>query len=120
MSKLRVINVAILCHEANRAYCQQLGDHTQQPWEAAPDWQKDSAILGVEFHVAHPEASASASHESWLAEKERTGWKYGPVKDPEKKEHPCFVPFDQLPPEQQAKDRIFKGIVDAVRPLIVA
>jgi hypothetical protein len=39
------------------------------------------------------------------------GWKYGPVKDPEKKEHPCLVSFSELPKEQQAKDFIFRAIV---------
>jgi len=37
------------------------------------------------------------------------------VKDTEKKEHPCIVPFDQLPREQQAKDYLFRGVVHAVR-----
>ena len=42
------------------------------------------------------------------------GWKYGPVKDAEKKEHPCLVPFEQLPKEQQAKDYLFRGAVHAM------
>jgi hypothetical protein len=40
------------------------------------------------------------------------------VKDPEKKEHPCFVPYESLPAEQQAKDHLFKGIVAALAPLL--
>jgi hypothetical protein len=107
--------IAMVCHETNRAYCQAIGDFSQPTWADAPAWQTQSAIRGVQFHLANPEALPSASHESWLAEKEATGWKYGPVKNPETKEHPCFVPFDQLPPEQQAKDKLFKAIVDALR-----
>ena len=107
--------IAMVCHETNRAYCKAIGDDSQPPWETAPAWQTQSAVKGVLFHLEHPEATASASHESWLAEKEATGWKYGPKKDPELKEHPCFVPFDQLPPEQQAKDKLFKAVVDALR-----
>lgn len=104
---------AKICHEANRAYCAALGDTSQLPWDDAPQWQKDSAITGVKFIVHNPDAGPSASHESWLAEKERDGWKYGPVKDPEAKEHPCFVPYDELPVEQKAKDYIFGAIVRA-------
>jgi len=107
--------IAIVCHEANRAYCQTLGDHSQQPWEVAEQWQRDSCIKGVEFCLENPDAPASANHDSWLAEKEATGWKYGPVKDAERKEHPCFVPYDQLPKEQQAKDALFKSIVAALK-----
>jgi hypothetical protein len=42
------------------------------------------------------------------------GWKYGPVKYPEKKEHPCMVPFAELPKEQQLKDALFRHIVPAL------
>lgn len=106
---------AEICHEANKAYCLTMGDNSQQGWNTAPEWQKDSAVKGVEFHLAALRAGSdpqpSASHESWLAEKRETGWKYGPVKDAEKKEHPCFVPYDELPKEQQGKDFVFAGIV---------
>jgi hypothetical protein len=53
------------------------------------------------------------SHESWWAEKQRTGWTYGPVKDAEKKTHPCCVPYAELPREQQRKDALFFAIVKA-------
>ena len=106
--------VAIVCHETNRAWCATIGDNSQLPWAEVPQWQRDSAIKGVEFCRANPDAPASANHDSWLAEKEITGWKYGPVKDPDKKEHPCFVPYDQLPDEQMRKDALFKVIVAAL------
>lgn len=110
--------VARICHEANRAYCLTLGDDSQPAWEDAPEWQKESAKNGVLFHLANPKASASASHDNWLAEKKAAGWQYGPVKDPERKEHPCFVPFEELPAAQQAKDHLFRGIVHALRPFL--
>lgn len=110
---------AKVCHQTNRAYCEALGDNSQLEWMEAPDWQRASAINGVKFHLENPEASASASHESWLDEKRLAGWTYGPTKNAETKEHPCFVPFTALPPAQQAKDRLFKNVVDAFRELIV-
>ena len=103
-----------VCHEANRGYCAALGDTSQMPWADAPEWQKESARKGVQFIIENPDAGPSASHESWLAEKVATGWSYGPVEDPEAKTHPCFVPYDQLPVEQKAKDYIFGAIVRAM------
>lgn len=108
------IEIARVAHEVNRAYCASLGDTSQPAWADAPEWQKKSAIAGVEFHLSHPDAKPSDSHESWLREKERDGWKFGPVKDPEKKEHPCFVPYAQLPAEQKAKDFLFLAVVRAL------
>jgi hypothetical protein len=100
-------------HEANRAYCIAIGDTSQTSWDDAPDWQKTSARNGVRG-VLVEQNGPRESHASWLAEKEATGWKYGPVKDPEKKEHPCFVPYDKLPPEQREKDEVFVKTVWAV------
>ena len=113
----RIEQVAKICHEVNRAFCQTIGDDSQPTWENAPQWQKDSAINGVKFHIAHlatgTEPSPSASHDSWLAEKRDAGWKFGPVKDAEKLEHPCFVPYEELPLDQRMKDYIFGAIVKA-------
>jgi hypothetical protein len=118
MTQLIDVNpIAKVCHDANRAFCQTLGDHSQLTWEEAPDWQRRSAIAGVRFHLealAREEAvPASASHEEWLKGKRAEGWKYGPVKDTEKREHPCFVPYNELPLEQRMKDYIFGAIVTA-------
>jgi len=106
--------IARVAHEVNRAYCQALGDHSQPAWEDAPEWQRQSAITGVALHTQRPEAGPEASHESWLQEKQRTGWRYGTKKDAEAKTHPCMVAFDALPREQQAKDFIFRAVVHAL------
>jgi hypothetical protein len=107
-------DIAKVCHEANRAYCQAIGDNSQPAWGSAPQWQRDSAINGVAFTAANPDAPPSASHDSWLAEKKATGWKFGPVKNPETKEHPCFVPYEELPPNQRAKDALFQAVARAL------
>lgn len=105
--------IARICHEANRAYCITLGDNSQLTWDDAPEWQRTSALNGVKFHISNPDAKASHSHECWLKEKRANGWKFGPVKDSIKKEHPCIVPFSELPQEQRIKDYLFKSIVHA-------
>lgn len=109
-----ILSIARVCHEANRAYCLSIGDTSQLAWAEAPDWQKQSAENGVRFHLENPSALPSHSHDEWLKEKAAAGWKYGPVKDPEKKEHPCFVPYEQLPEEQKLKDTLFIAVVRAL------
>lgn len=103
--------VARTCHEVNRAYCQALGDHSQPPWDKAPLWQKDSAIAGVRMIIEHPSTTPEQSHESWLEQKRRDGWRWGPVKDAEQKTHPCFAPYAELPLEQRVKDYLFGAVV---------
>jgi RyR domain len=107
--------VAKICHEANKALCEYLGDDSQPSWADAPLWQKNSIIMGIDFHMKNPDAGPAASHEAWLKEKENQGWIRGPKKDPSKREHPCMVPYDELPWEQQIKDKLFIAIISTFR-----
>ena len=107
----KIEQIAEVAHEVNRAYCKAIGDTSQPAWDNAPDWQKDSAIKGVMFTRANPDATPENSHESWLTEKEDAGWKWGPVKDPERKQHPCFIPYAQLSEQQRCKDHLFQAVV---------
>jgi hypothetical protein len=115
---VNIENIAKAAHELNKAYCESIGDNSQPSWEDAPEWQKSSAINGVTFHLNNPDATPSASHESWLKQKTEEGWKYGEVKNPETKEHPCFVPYEQLPNEQKAKDYIFRQTIHSLKPYL--
>lgn len=110
----RLDRIARTCHEVNRAYCAAIGDNSHVAWDEAPDWQKISAVAGATGAIANPEATPADMHGFWMADKRADGWVYGPVKDPEAKTHPCMVPYDQLPPEQRAKDALFLAVVRAM------
>lgn len=114
---MNIEQIAEVCHEANKVYCQSIGDKSQVHWRDAPDWQKQSAIKGVALHLSElsegREPKPESSHESWLNEKMADGWQYGSVKDAVKKTHPCCVPFSKLSRDQQRKDYIFVAIVKA-------
>lgn len=119
MSKLydnieKIWNVAKICHEANRAYCEGIGDNSQVSWGDAPEEIRQSAIDGVKFHMAN-DITPEQSHENWLKFKEAEGWVYGEVKDMQKKTHPCMIPYSELPELQKQKDKIFKAIVDCFK-----
>lgn len=110
---IAVDRIARTCHEVNRAYCQRLGDFSQVPWNEVPEWQRDSARNGVRAILADPSTTPEQSHLNWRAQKEAEGWVFGPVKDVELKQHPCMLPYDQLPAEQQTKDHLFGAVVRA-------
>jgi len=111
---MNTIDIAKLCHNVNRAYMQAMGDYSEEHWFNAPDWKKENAINGVQYHLIL-EREPSDLHETWLILKESEGWKFGETKDSELKLHPNMLPFDQLPKYQQAKDFIFKAICDEFR-----
>lgn len=110
---LSIESIAQVCHEANRALQLISGDPAPSlAWEAAEAWQRDSAIAGVNAALAG--TSPEEQHEAWCDFKRADGWVYGPVKSAEAKTHPCLVEYDQLPPEQKAKDAVFVAIVAAL------
>jgi hypothetical protein len=115
-NEMTIWKIAEICHMANRAYCFTIGDTSQPIWSEAPQWQKESAYNGVVFHIDNPEAGDDASHENWRKHKLADGWVWGPDKNPDAKQHPCMVPFDALPIEQQRKDALFRAIVHALTP----
>lgn len=51
------------------------------------------------------EEIAKNVHEVWSQNRMNEGWVYGPVRDDEKRETPCLVPYEELPEEEKAYDR---------------
>lgn len=115
-----ILNIAIMCYQANKAWCEVNGDNSQKDWHEAEQWQKESVISGVRYRLTNPTAGKDAQHNAWMAEKIEQGWKYGEEKNVEEKTHPCIVPFEELPEFQQKKDALFCAIVDALKDKDVA
>ncbi len=111
---MKIEDIAQVAHEINRAYCQAINDAYQPSWAEAPEWQVNSILDGVEFHLNNPDAGPEASHNNWLKQKKEDDWCYGEVKSEVDKTHPCIMPFEDLPIEQQAKDYLFRQVVHSL------
>ena len=112
---MTIEHIAKVAHEINRAYCIAIGDDSQLSWDDAPKWQKDSSINGVEFRIAYPDLCPEDMHNNWWRQKIDEGWVFGPVKDADKKEHPCMVPYSRLNVQQRVKDHLFSQVVDSLK-----
>ncbi len=108
--------IAQVCHEANRAYAAGLGEPPKPSWADAPDWQRESAITGVLSMRRGFLPTPEAAHESWLQTKVDEGWAHGKVLNTVLKLHPCVLPYDELPPEQKLKDKLFLAVATALLP----
>lgn len=51
------------------------------------------------------EEMAKNVHEVWSQNRINDGWTYGPVRDDDRKTHPCLVPYEDLPESEKAYDR---------------
>jgi hypothetical protein len=114
MNAQEQIQIAKICHEVNRAYCQSIGDTSQLSWDEAPEWQRNSAINGV-LYALQSDRTPEEMHESWLKQKLEEGWVYGKEKDPISKTHPCMVRYNELPKYQRTKDYLFRAVVECFK-----
>ena len=55
--------------------------------------------------MALAEAISKNVHEVWAQNRMNEGWTYGPVRDDQKRQTPCLVPYEDLPEEEKAYDR---------------
>jgi hypothetical protein len=62
------------------------------------------------------ELLARNSHENWAQQRLHDGWRYGPSRDDARKEHPCLVPYEDLPESEKEYDR--KTAMETVKTIL--
>lgn len=110
----RIIQIAQVVYEAQRTWLRVNGNTSYPVWEKLNTEDQSEVISGVRFHIDNPLAGDAGFHNRWLRERETGGWKWGRLKDDERLTDPRVVPFHLLPPEDQARDRLFNSIVKAL------
>lgn len=117
MNEQQIEQAANMLHDWNRAYCKTTGDPVNQPWNQAPEHQRQSAREAVTFVLHHSEVSLEAIHEEWGKARTTEGWVPGEVKNEDLKTHPNLVPYDQLPIVQRVKDTFAPTAVEFIKDL---
>lgn len=51
------------------------------------------------------ELLAKNTHDLWAKGRISEGWKYGPERNDTRKEHPCLIPYNELPENEKKYDR---------------
>lgn len=105
--------IARVIHAANAELQRIQGDPVPSlPWDSETGELRQGVIANVAW--CRGGCTTASIHDRWLADKRAHGWTYGPDKDPERKTHPCMVPYDQLPDYQRDKNRLFIALVRAL------
>lgn len=110
-------DIAQVCHEANRTLQiiqNDMGIPVSEPWETLDHETRESAVTGVEDILNGTVITPVQSHENWMKFKADHGWVFGIIKDDVRKQHPCMVPYEELPADQKIKDALFFAIVRAL------
>jgi class 3 adenylate cyclase/tetratricopeptide (TPR) repeat protein len=64
------------------------------------------------------EQLAEITHDNWLKQRLADGWRHGTSRNDLLKEHPCIVPYDDLPESEKEYDRkISVGVIQAMLAL---
>lgn len=66
----------------------------------------DTSNINLPQDLIHlGEQIAKNVHDVWADGRIKDGWTYGPVRNDENKQHPCLVPYEELPEEEKEYDR---------------
>jgi len=108
------VQIAQVCHEANRAMQLVNGDpFPSLPWEEEDEETREFATAAVGFAMRG--GTPEEQFREWSRAKADGGWTHGPVKDPDAKTHPSLVPdYAALPACERAKDAVFAAVVRAM------
>lgn len=105
--------MAKVCHAAVRAYAETMGEFLPE-WNQLDADGKMRRIQGVKWRAENQQIPPRQVHEKWCQDMQADGWVYGPKTNSARKVHSCLVEYDELPPEQQVKDRLFGSIIDVL------
>jgi hypothetical protein len=67
------------------------------------DWDAEL----IKFRPVEVETMAKMEHIRWMEEKKTEGWKYGPIRDDDKKIHPSLIPWEELTEADKEINRNF-------------
>ncbi|HZS54647.1 MAG TPA: RyR domain-containing protein [Bryobacteraceae bacterium] len=62
------------------------------------------------------EGLAENAHNVWALQRLSEGWAYGPERSDERKEHPCLVPYSDLPENEKVYDR--NAVTSTIRGIL--
>ncbi len=110
---LTLLEIAEICHAANRVYCRHAKSYSQLRWDRLDRAKQEGIAEGVSFVIDNPDCTPQETHAAWVKSTLKLGWIHGGVLDGTAKCHPSLVPWDELPVREQIKDELFLGIVRA-------
>jgi RyR domain-containing protein len=106
--------IARVCHEANRALQNELGEPCpSEPWDTLPLTVRASLIRAVAAVV--PGRTPEEQHNLWMRDRIDAGWVHGPVRNEAAKEHPCLVDYEHVSMGDRLKDMVFLSLVGVLR-----
>lgn len=77
----------------------------------------DTAFIELSADILELSEKLSKNiHDVWAKQRMNEGWTYGNERNDQKKEHPCLIPYEQLPESEKEYDR--KTTMESLKTII--
>ena len=111
LSENLLLRIARACYAACNSWDTDHNPDAEMPiWDDADDAVKDAILTRINKILTDPRAGDATFHNVWLAQQKADGWSSGREYDEARKVDPLCVPFHLLPPEMQARERLFRAV----------
>lgn len=101
--------IAKTCHQANKAFCESMGDNSFTDWEDSEDWVKALTIFQVRNIIANPLEPHYGSHDAYVDKVPEITWENAPEGFNKK-----LSRYEEWSIEDKTKSKMFKAIVEAI------
>lgn len=99
-------------HRAISDFRVSIGEDALPPWAPSTAEEIGQKRSGIEAALSG--VTPEQQWREWSAMRREQGWKYGPVRDPVKKEHPSLVDdYSMLSPAERQKDEVYGEAIRA-------
>ena len=85
-------------HQYKKGLVDNMSSYKPQPIDTS-----DIVLSGDILELS--EKLSENTHEVWSQTRMNDGWTYGEKRDDAKKQHPCLIPYDELPESEKDYDR---------------
>lgn len=111
LSESLINKIADVAYSAVRAWDLQHSDAEIPVWAEADDETRTAVLVRVNKILSDPRAGDATFHNAWVDQMKADGWTFGKDLSETRKTHPELTAFHLMPPEMQARERLFRGVV---------
>jgi hypothetical protein len=110
--------IAKIAHESLGAYVSSKLAETPMAWDNLHHTARKAAVSGVMSVMDDPGITVASFHAQWVARMVSAGWRFGDGQDHDGKRHADLQPWEDLPPDRQAKAALVLAVYKALTPFI--
>lgn len=112
---MEIEQISKTTHEVHLSYCRSMGIDTQGKWEEISEAHKNGIISSVKGILLGEISTKVESHNNFINNKIKDGWKWGEYYCKNKKTNPRLVVYQLLSLEDKVKESLFFDCVSSFK-----